>query len=406
MSVIALFSGSYCQGEEVARKVSELLGYQLINDQALIADTSKRFQIEENKLLRAMAGKTSIFNKFTHEKERSLACLKLALAELLKQDQLLILGYAAHLVPRDISHVLKVGIIADMKFRTLQAREKDGLAEKDALKKIHKDDEQTILWVEYWFNLKDPWAVELYDIIIPMDKSSEAAAADLICANIQKDVLKVSAASRKAVADFGLAAQVEQTLVKEGHQVAVECKDANITLTINQHVLKLAALEEELKKLARVVPGVQTVTTKVGPGYYKTDIYRKFDFEVPSKVLLVDDEREFAQMLSDRLQMRDLGAAVVYDGEQALSLVDQEEPEVMVLDLKMPGIDGIEVLRRVKSEHPDVEVIVLTGHGSREIEKLCMELGACAYLEKPVDIETLTNTMKEAYRKLREKKGQ
>jgi two-component system response regulator CpxR len=86
--------------------------------------------------------------------------------------------------------------------------------------------------------------------------------------------------------------------------------------------------------------------------------------------------------------------------------VDQEEPEVMVLDLKMPGIDGIEVLRRVKSEHPDVEVIVLTGHGSSEIEKLCMELGACAYLEKPVDIETLTNTMKEAYRKVREKRSQ
>jgi two-component system, OmpR family, response regulator CpxR len=406
MSVIALFSGSYCQGEEVARKVAENLGYQLINDQALIADTSKRFQLEENKLFRAMAGKTSIFNKFTHEKERSLVCLKLALAELLKQDKLLILGYAAHLLPRDVSHVLKVGIVADMKFRIQQAKEMDGLAEKEALKKIHKDDEQPILWVEYWFSLKDPWAVELYDILIPMDKSSVAAAIELICANIQKDVLKVTAASQKAVADFGLAAQVEQMLVKEGHHIAVECKDANITLTINQHVLKLAALEEELKKLARVVPGVQSVTTKVGPGYYKTDIYRKFDFEVPSKVLLVDDEREFAQMLSDRLQMRDLGTAVVYDGEQALSLVDQEEPEVMVLDLKMPGIDGIEVLRRVKSEHPDVEVIVLTGHGSREIEKLCMEMGACAYLEKPVDIETLTNTMKEAYRKLREKKAQ
>jgi two-component system, OmpR family, response regulator CpxR len=147
------------------------------------------------------------------------------------------------------------------------------------------------------------------------------------------------------------------------------------------------------------------VETKVGPGYYQTDIYRKFDFEVPSKVLLVDDEREFVHMLSDRLEMRDLGAAVVYDGEQALAAINEEEPEVMVLDLKMPGIDGIEVLRRVKSEHPNVEVIVLTGHGSEEVKQKCMDLGACAYLEKPVDIDTLTKTMKAAYLKAREKKA-
>ena len=71
----------------------------------------------------------------------------------------------------------------------------------------------------------------------------------------------------------------------------------------------------------------------------------------------------------------------------------------------LPGIDGIEVLRRVKTEHPDVEVIVLTGHGSDEIKQRCMELGACAYLEKPVDIETLTQSMKEAYHRAREKKA-
>jgi DNA-binding response OmpR family regulator len=91
---------------------------------------------------------------------------------------------------------------------------------------------------------------------------------------------------------------------------------------------------------------------------------------------------------------------VAYDGEEALSLVKSEEPEVMVLDLKMPGIDGIEVLRRMKKEHPNVEVIILTGHGSEREKELARELGAFAYLEKPVDIDVLSQTMKEAYRKL------
>lgn len=103
--------------------------------------------------------------------------------------------------------------------------------------------------------------------------------------------------------------------------------------------------------------------------------------------------------------MRDMGTAVVYDGEEALSALKEEEPEVMVLDLKMPGIDGLEVLRRVKKEHPNVEVIVLTGHGSKEIERTCLEMGACAYLEKPVDIDVLTQTMKDAYKRLKEGKA-
>jgi len=114
----------------------------------------------------------------------------------------------------------------------------------------------------------------------------------------------------------------------------------------------------------------------------------------------VDDEREFVHTLSERLQARNLEAAVVYDGEEALSFVASDEPEVMVLDLKMPGIDGIEVLRRVKRDHPDVEVIILTGHGSQKEEEIANQLGAFAYLRKPVDIELLTNTMKQAYRKI------
>jgi len=408
MSVISLFSGSYCHGEDVARKIVDILGYRLIDDQSLIAEAGKRFNMDEGKLTKAMTGKSSIFNKFTHERERALAALKVVVAELLGEDNFLLFGFAGHMVPREVSHVLKVCAIADIKYRAGLASRLEGLSEKDALKKIHKEDEGRVFLVEYLFNQRDPWAPSLYDILVPMDKSSVDAAASLILDNIQKDILKVTDTSRKAVEDFSLASQVDLKLAGEGHNVSVSANDGQVTIMINKNVLRLSALEQELKRVATSVPGVKSVETKVGPGYYQTDIYRKYDFELPlpSKVLLVDDEREFAQTLSERLQMRDMPTAVVYGGEEALSVVDEEEPEVMVLDLKMPGIDGIEVLRRVKQEHPNVEVIVLTGHGSKEIEKLCMELGACAYLEKPVDIEQLTKTMKDAYDKLQRKRQQ
>jgi YesN/AraC family two-component response regulator len=101
--------------------------------------------------------------------------------------------------------------------------------------------------------------------------------------------------------------------------------------------------------------------------------------------------------------MRDMGSAVAYDGESALTMVNEEEPEVMILDLKMPGIDGIEVLQKVKSSHPDIEVIILTGHGTEEDRVKCMQLGAFAYLQKPIDIELLSETLKQANAKIKQK---
>ena len=115
------------------------------------------------------------------------------------------------------------------------------------------------------------------------------------------------------------------------------------------------------------------------------------------KILLVDDEKEFVLTLSERLETRNLGSAVAYDGEEALSILETDAPDVMVLDLKMPGIDGLEVLRRVKQEKPGTEVIILTGHGSEQEQRRATELGAFAYLEKPVNIDVLAKTMKQAY---------
>jgi two-component system response regulator CpxR len=81
--------------------------------------------------------------------------------------------------------------------------------------------------------------------------------------------------------------------------------------------------------------------------------------------------------------------------------VEKDEPEIMVLDLRMPGMQGLEVLRRIKRDHPDVQVIILTGHGSAADQDLAEELGAFAYLQKPVNLNRLLDAMKAAYLKLK-----
>jgi DNA-binding NtrC family response regulator len=79
-----------------------------------------------------------------------------------------------------------------------------------------------------------------------------------------------------------------------------------------------------------------------------------------------------------------------------MDVLQENAPEVIVLDLQMPGIDGIEVLKRVKAQNPEIAVIILTGHGTDADKDICMELGAFAYLEKPVDIDTLSETLERA----------
>lgn len=116
------------------------------------------------------------------------------------------------------------------------------------------------------------------------------------------------------------------------------------------------------------------------------------------KILLVDDEEKFVKTLSERIRLRDQQSEVALDGEQALKRVDENSPDVMVLDLKMPGMDGLEVLRRVKENFPEVQVIMLTGKGTDEDEKEARRLGAFEYLRKPIEIESLMKHIRRAYK--------
>lgn len=405
MPVITIFSGSYCNDEQVVREIGSRTGYRLISDKTIVAEASRLSNIPENRIERVFADKTSVFNRLTRERERSLAYLRLALAKNLTEDDLIICGFAGQLIPRAINHVLRVCLIADMNSRIAVAASQHGLAKPEALKAIHRDDEKRAAWVYMLFGANDPWRNSLYDITFPTDKASPDDIAATIEKSVTTSVIKLAGRSRTAVDDFNIAARVEIALVQKGHIVGVDVRSGVVTLTINKHVLMLSRLEEELKGVAGREPGVTSVETKVGPGYYQTDVYRRQDFDAPSKILLVDDEKKYVQTLSKRLMMRELESAVVYDGETALELAREDEPDVMILDLRMPGIDGIEVLRRVKKTHPAIEVIVLTSQGSEADKKTCMELGAFAFLSKSVDIDELSETIDAANEKIRQRRA-
>ena len=116
-------------------------------------------------------------------------------------------------------------------------------------------------------------------------------------------------------------------------------------------------------------------------------------------VLLVDDEREFLETLLKRLLKRRVKVTGVNSGEEALEILKETPPDVVVLDVRMQGMDGIQTLREIKKIRPLVEEIMLTGHGNLEIAVEGMEVGAFDYLMKPADVDELLYKLEDAFKR-------
>jgi DNA-binding NtrC family response regulator len=114
------------------------------------------------------------------------------------------------------------------------------------------------------------------------------------------------------------------------------------------------------------------------------------------KVLLVDDEQEFLNALGERMRLRDMDVSTTTSAKEALRKIEEESYDAIILDLKMPEIGGLEVLKAIKARHPELQIILLTGHGTVQAGVEAMKLGAVDFLEKPADLEALTKKIHEA----------
>jgi ActR/RegA family two-component response regulator/cytidylate kinase len=396
MPIITIFSASYCGENEISTKLAKKLGYDLIAEK-LIDATAEQFHVSTQKIRDTVTGHIPFLNNITHEREKNIAYLKSILAQLVSKDNVIYHGFASHLLPKNITHILRVCILANNEYRIKNAMNEENISEQNAKRKIKKDDEKRFKWVHDIYHLS-PWDESLYDIIIPIHTSSIDQAVSLISENSAKKALATTQESQKALDDFLLCTAVNVPLVENGYDVNIDNDDGHIRISLKEYVIRFEHMKEKIINIVSAITGVRNVEVIMG---LDAKVPSRYDeLEPPPRFLLVDDEKEFVQTLSDRLQTRDLDSSIAYDGEEALSSIEKDEPDVMVLDLKMPGVNGMDVLRKVKKERPHVEVIILTGHGSEKDKALAMELGAFAYLEKPVDIDILTKTMKDAYSKI------
>ena len=126
--------------------------------------------------------------------------------------------------------------------------------------------------------------------------------------------------------------------------------------------------------------------------------------KIPTKVLVVDDEVDFVEMLSLRLKEAGEKVTPAYNGRECIEILGKIDIDVVILDIKMPGMDGIQTLREIIKGFPLVEVIMLTGHGTIETAFEGMKLGAFDYLLKPIDFRELLEKLEGARKKKRKSK--
>jgi DNA-binding NtrC family response regulator len=124
--------------------------------------------------------------------------------------------------------------------------------------------------------------------------------------------------------------------------------------------------------------------------------------KIPVKILIVDDEKDFVEMFSLRLNRQGEKVSAAYSGQEALDLLEKTKIDVVILDIRMPGMDGIETLKKIKARYPLIEVILLTGHGSTETAVEGMKSGAFDYLMKPADFEDISEKLANAWNRKNE----
>jgi CheY-like chemotaxis protein len=404
MSSIALFPCLPTLESGIIGELSNTLTLKVFTDENLLRETADQFDANPERLRKMLYSKTSVFNQFTLEKEKTINMFRLLLADKLSSsNEYLFYGFLTSLISPRITEVLRV-LLVDKKDRRIERAMAEGQSKKDAQKNIRNHDISAFSWTDFLFQ-KEAYDSTLYDLVVPAEDLNHRQITKEILGYFHKTSVLRTAESQKAVQDMKLVAQAEQLLLNNGHKTEVRADSGNITLVVPNTALNFSGLKRDLTQLVKQLPEAKEVTVETRKTY-ADNVYRQQKFELPSKVLFVDDERDFVQTVSQRLISRDVGTYGVYDGKEALELIAEDQPEVMVLDLKMPGLHGVEVLRKTKELAPEIEVIILTGHGTTKDMDECMRLGAFAYMNKPVNIEELSATIKAANDKVHSQKNQ
>lgn len=261
MAIITISRGSYSKGKEIAEKAAKRLGYKCMGREVLI-EASREFHVPEIKLIRAIHDAPSILDRFVYGKEKYIAFVQFEILKHLKSDNVVYHGLAGQFFVRDVSHVLKVRIIADMAARVRNEMEREGISREKASKILKQDDEERRKWSKYLYGI-DTRDASLYDLVIHIKKVTVDDAVDIICNTVALDHFKTTPESRKAVDDLLLAAELKAALIGLKPDIEVSASDGIMQVKTRALVSEERTLVRNMQEVAKTIPGVKELRVQV-----------------------------------------------------------------------------------------------------------------------------------------------
>lgn len=263
MSIITISRGSFSRGREVAEKVANKLNYTAVSRE-IILEASEDFNIPEIKLIRAVHDAPSILERFTFGKERYLAQIESTLLDYLRKDNIVYHGLAGHFFVRDVPHVLKVRIIADLDDRLTTKMARERLSKEKALDELKKDDKARRQWSLKLYGV-DTWDSGLYDLVLHIRKLTVDDAVDIICDTVQLKQFRSTPESRNRMADLAIAAMVKAAIVNEYPNVKVSAQAGDVTIHVRASETLKSKTVKDIEWMARQIPDVNKVRVNLVP---------------------------------------------------------------------------------------------------------------------------------------------
>ncbi|MBU0969146.1 MAG: cytidylate kinase family protein [Proteobacteria bacterium] len=268
MPVIAITNKLYTGSEKIIQALVETFEGSLVTDMDIIKKTHQAYPVKLATLKRVAESKQIAFNNFTHEQEKCLAALKKTLSDLVGEGNCVLTGLLAHLIPRNITHVMRILINEDRAKRLHQGMTADNITEKQAGKRMDLFNKKALSWTRSLFG-KNPWDETLYDRTIHLAQIDPETAIQLVSEYFVSLAGIDGKPIQQAVIDFKLSADIELALSAIGQGLLVNAGNGHVMVTIDKKVKRLTTFQQKIIQTVEACPGVILVETKIGKNYYK-----------------------------------------------------------------------------------------------------------------------------------------
>lgn len=228
MAIITISRGSYSRGKDVAEALAQRLGYECVSRDILL-ETCEEFSIPEIKMIKALHDAPSILEQFTHGKERYISYFRAAFLTHMAKDNIVYHGLAGHFFLQDISHVLKVRIIASIDDRVKEEMKRENCSEEEARYTLKKDDVERNRWSMALYG-KDTWDCNLYDMVLHIGTMTVDDVVDILTAIIEKGRFNATPESLQLIQTKALFANIHTNIVNIAPRATVDIKDGVVTL--------------------------------------------------------------------------------------------------------------------------------------------------------------------------------